>query len=453
MKNPFSQYKYIDRAVVFIIIAEFFIQLIDYSYLTILMVFMNKSGYTDYQAADFYGYRFLSVLLLSFSLGFYINGRKLKPLFYISSICTPILSFMLIYAVEYHIDWGVYLIMFSLGISVLGLEVAILPFILRNVDEDHHTAAISLSYSTMSLSGFVSGVLIWALSTIDHTFFDEKTILKIISILSLIGIYFVFMAKKQEFYVPILRRSRYDFRDVKWGLVIKAMIPTTLLATGAGLVIPFMGLFFFRVHHIEPYQYAFISFWTTLIVFSMNVFVPNIKTKFGPKKTIVVSQSLAVACLVGLSFTEFNSTYTYAAWIAVACFVFRQPLMNIAMPITSEITMKYVGFRHREIVSALTAAIWSGSWFFSSNIFRILRKHEIGYAYIFFITAGLYLFSIVWYYYLITKQENAPPEEFKPKVEERVKKPWEIERDRERAEAKAKADTAPKTATEGNSTQ
>lgn len=436
MTNFFSQYRNIDRAVVFIIIAEFFVQLIDYSYLTILLVFMTKSGYKDYEAADFYGYRFLSVLLLSFSLGFYINGRKLKPLFYISAICTPVLSFLLIYAVQYQMDWAIYTLMFSLGISVLGLEVSILPFILRNVEEDHHTAAISLSYSTMSLSGFVSGVLIYFLTKIDSVFFDEKTILKIISIVSLIGIYFVYNAKKQEFYVPILRRSRYDFRDIKWWLIVKAMIPTTLLATGAGLVVPFMGLFFFNIHHIEPYQYALLSFITTAIVFSMNIFVPNIKKQFGPKVTIVVSQGLAIVCLVGMSLTEFHSQYTYAAAIAIACFIFRQPLMNIAMPITSEITMKYVGFRHREIVSALTAAIWSGSWFFSSIIFRVMRSHDVGYAYIFFITAGLYLFSIVWYYYLISVHENAPPETHR--TDTRVKKPWEIERDRARAEAKAK---------------
>jgi predicted MFS family arabinose efflux permease len=313
--------------------------------------------------------------------------------------------------------------MFLMGISVLGLEVSILPFILRNVDEDNHTAAISLSYSTMSLSGIVSGALIFSLSKINADFFDEKMILKIISIVSLIGIYFVYNAKKQEFYVPILRRSRYDFRDIKWLLIVKAMIPTTLLATGAGLVIPFMGLFFFKIHHIDSYQYAALSSFTTLIVFGMTIFVPNIKNKFGMKKTIVVSQFLAVACLVGLALTEFHSTYMYAGAIAIACFVFRQPLMNIAMPITSEITMKYVGFRHREIVSALTAAIWSGSWFFSSNIFRVLRSHEVPYAYIFFITAGLYLFSIGWYYYLISAYENAPPEVYSPPP--RPKRAWE----------------------------
>src|SRR5436190_10278044 len=114
-----DQYKNLHKAVIYIIIAEFFVQLIDYSYLTILLVYMNKSGYTDYKAADFYGYRFLSVLLLSFWLGFYINGRKLKPLFYISSICTPILSIGMIYAVQYHLDFLIYILMFLLGISVL----------------------------------------------------------------------------------------------------------------------------------------------------------------------------------------------------------------------------------------------------------------------------------------------------------------------------------------------
>lgn len=406
MLKIFNQYKVLEKPIIYIIIAEFFVQLIDYSYLTILLVYMNKAGYTDYKAADFFGYRFLSVLLISFYLGFYINGRKLKPLFYISSICTPILSIALIYAIQYKLDFLIYTIMFLLGISVLGLEVSILPYILRNVDEEHHTKAISLSYSTMSLSGIFSGVIIFTLSRIDPVYFDEATILKIISIISLIGIYFVYANKKPEFYVPILKRSRYDFRDIKWWIIIKAMIPTLILATGAGLVVPFMGLFFFKIHHIDSYQYAAISSFTTLLVFSMTIYVPNIKNKFGYKGTVVGSQLLAVICLLGLSFSEFYSSYAFAGLSAIIWFVLRQPLMNIAMPITSELTMKYVGFRHRELVSAITAAIWSGSWFFSSNIFRVLRAHEVRYAYIFFITAGLYVLSIIWYYYLIAVFEN-----------------------------------------------
>lgn len=402
----FGRYKNLERPIVFIIIAEFFIQLIDYSYLSILLVYMTKCGYADYQAADFYGYRFLSVLLFSFYLGLYINGRKLKPLFYVSAICTPLISLGIIYAVEYQMDFLIYTGMFLMGISVLGLEVSILPYILRNVDEEYHTEAISLSYSTISLSGVVSGTLIFALSNINREFFDEQTILKIISLGCLAGIYFVYNNKGREFYVPILRRSRYDFRDIKWKLVVNAMIPTLLMATGAGLIIPFMGIFFYKIHHMESDQYAILSAITTLIVFTSTLYVPDLKNKLGYRTTIVGSQALAIICLIGLSITEFYSMYSYTVLIAIMCFILRQPLMNIAMPVASDITMKYVGFRHRELISAITAAIWSGSWFFSSNIFTVLRRYEVPYAYIFFLTAMLYVLSVAWYFYLIAVYER-----------------------------------------------
>jgi MFS family permease len=406
MLKLLSQYKELDRSVVLVICAAFFIQLIDYSYLTILLVYMNKAGYTDYQAADFYGYRFLSVLLCSFYLGFYINGRKLKPLFYFSAIASPLLSLGIIYAIDYKIDFLVYAGMFMLGIAVLGLEVAILPYMLRNVDERLHTEAISLNYAVANLSSILSGLIIFILTYINPALFNESLILKIISGLGLLGIFCLYMDKKPEFFIPILKRSRYDFRDIKWGRVVKAMIPTFLIATGAGLLIPFMGLFFFKVHGITSDKFALLSSIATIIVFVVMMFAPSIKNKYGFKTAIVSTQSLAVLCLVGLSLSEFYGPSFYALFLAVFCYMFRQPLMNLAMPITSELTMKYVGFRHREIISALTAAIWSGSWFFSSNIFRVLRAHEVHYAYIFYITAGLYLLSISWYYYLASVYEK-----------------------------------------------
>jgi len=80
--------------------------------------------------------------------------------------------------------------------------------------------------------------------------------------------------------------------------------------------------------------------------------------------------------------------------------------MNMAQPMTSEIVMNYVGEANREIVSALISAIWSGSWFVSSLIFKELREIGISYANVFLITASLYAIAVVWYYFLILDYER-----------------------------------------------
>ena len=80
--------------------------------------------------------------------------------------------------------------------------------------------------------------------------------------------------------------------------------------------------------------------------------------------------------------------------------------MNMAAPLTSEMTMKYVGNKNQEMLSAIMAAIWSGSWFFSSQIFRFLKEREVEFSSIFYITAALYAFGILMYYFLIIDYEK-----------------------------------------------
>ena len=75
--------------------------------------------------------------------------------------------------------------------------------------------------------------------------------------------------------------------------------------------------------------------------------------------------------------------------------------MNMAAPLTSELTMSHVGKNNQEMLSAVIAAIWSGSWYFSSQIFRILIDLGFEYSEIFYLTAFLYTIGIIAYYFLI----------------------------------------------------
>ena len=365
---------------------------------------MEKAGYKDHESASFVSFRFLGVLLFAFPLGLIIKGRKLKPIFYVSSVLTPLLSLIILEAIDRQLDWVLYTCLFFWGISFTGIQISALPFILRNAKKETHTQAITLSYSTWSVAGIISGSIIFGLNNINPVLFDEKLILQIISLLGFICIAFVFNIKKEEV-VPELTKSRFNLKDFDWFIIMKALVPTLIIAVGAGLTIPFIGLFFFKIHHLDSDKFAILSAFATAIVFSVVLFVPVIKEKLGYKRAIPLTQLGAIVALTILALTEIIDTW-FAVYLAMAMYLIRQPLMNMAGPMTSDVVMKYVGEKNREMVSALTAAVWSGSWFISSIIFQILRKAGLQYVYVFLITAGLYLFGVLMYYLLILDYEK-----------------------------------------------
>ncbi len=129
--------------------------------------------------------------------------------------------------------------------------------------------------------------------------------------------------------------------------------------------------------------------------------VPRIKNKIGYKIAIPTTQALAVISLVALATTELYNHLSIALALAIICYLLRQPLMNMAGPMTSELTMKYVGSRNREIVSSFTAAIWSGSWFLSGMMVKILFSKGFSFVNVFLITSALYAVGVIWYYLLI----------------------------------------------------
>ena len=399
----FKGYQHINKDVIRLIFAEISLQLVNTAFLFILLIYMQKEGYSDYEGAHFIKIRFLSVLIFSIPIGYYVKGKKIIPLFYLASIVVPISSLLIIYAIDHHIDWLLYLTQVTWGAGFVCMQVSGLPYILRNSHPDTITQGISLSHIAWSTAGIGTGFLMFTLGSIDDLFFDEKLILQIISVLSFASLYFVFRMKKDKVNgIP----GEKVIHDYDWGIIFKAMIPTAIIAIGAGLTIPFISIFFFNVHHLSSTNFAVAGVITLTLVSVSTLYVPEIKQRWGFKKAVPVTQSIAVFALILLAFTELFAEYNWALYVALIFYILRQPLMNLAAPMTSELTMMYVGEKNREMVSALTASIWSGSWFFSALMFEVLRKIEIPYYQIFLMTAILYSMGIVSYYRLIKDYER-----------------------------------------------
>ena len=405
IKEIISGFKKVEPHIFALIGAVFFIQLVDAAFFMLFNYYLRDLGYSDSEIARVTAYRYMAIMILAFPLGVFIKGRRLIPLFKIASLALPISTLLVIYAVENHIQWAVIVGMLLFGTFRLCLQVSAMPFIILNAKPETHSEAISLYFQTFSVSVFVAGLINYLLAGIAPDFFNEKTILQLFAVLALLGFYFVSLIRIEEKTTEKVAFSAV-FSSYDWKLILSALFPTLLIAVGAGFTIPFMNLFFQSVHGVDSRAFSLIGSLSFILVAIMLFFIPYIQRRYGFRIAIVTFQGLAILALFIMASTEWYQHMSFALPVAITAYLLRQPLMNVAGPSTSELSLSYVGERNQEILSALQAAIWSGSWFISSIIFGFLRDLQMSYVNIFMITVGLYIVATVWYLRLINSFEK-----------------------------------------------
>lgn len=410
-----KEYKHIEKPIKYVIASEFFIQTVNATFMNIFPLYMTRHGFSDRDIAIFITFRFIGVFILAIPLGKYIKNKKLMPFFYLSNLLVPFFGIAVVIFISLQLKILTLISLLLWGASFTFMQIPIFPFILRNSSKKNQTAAISLSYSTWSFGGIFSGLVIALLDYINPIFFDEQFILMLFSIIGFGGLYFLIKLKSFNELIneDLLEDNSQELnkhQHTDWKLIIKALTPTLIIASGAGLTIPFISLFFDKVHNLHKGGFSVLSFIASLLVAYFAMLVPKIKTFIGYKIAIPGTQSLAVISLVALATTQFYNTNPIALIIASACYLLRQPLMNMAGPMTSELVLNYVGKNNREITSALTSAIWSGSWVISCFMVGFMFNYNISFANIFLVTSLLYAIGVILYYLLIldyNKRESA----------------------------------------------
>lgn len=401
MLKVFREYAQLSKSVHNLLTVGFFIQLINVTFIAILPLYMKSEGYTDSQYAHITFFRYFGILSVALLLGMYIKGKRVVPFFYVAAIGIPLFSILILTAIHYHAYGLIMLFHLLWGIVYTFNQIPILPYVLRNVPQEQQTLAISLNFATWSIASITGSLTVAILNGINPVIFNEHNLLLGISIIGFSSLFFISRVSKTE-HVPKSESPKNEsHKNYDWGLIFKALTPTTMFAIGAGFIIPFMGLFFANVHHLKTSVFSFLNFMTAVLVTIVAMYVPVIKNKFGFRKAIPTTQSFAIIALIIMATTEYYNQWSFSLMIAAVFFLIRQPLMSMAVPMTQEISMKYVGEKNREMTSGLSSAIWSGAACISALGFGAFRQMNISYVNIFFITALLYVLAVALYRILL----------------------------------------------------
>lgn len=405
-------YRTLPKCVLLFVTGQFLINLINSSQFLLLNLFLKSHGLDDPGIAALASHRFVATFFLAIPAGLWLRGKPLRKPLLAGSILLPLTTLAALETVRMGMMNAAVVSFLLMGLGGLILNVANLPMILRMTPAEKSSEALSLLFATWGAASICGAVLSSVLQGLGHMdiagvrlVLDEHATLLLLTLAGS-GAVFLYAMLPDPVPTAVSRRHWMHVHREDFPILLRALLPSLCIATGAGLSIQFLNLFFSHVYQLDAAHYSMFGSVSYVLVFIFGLVVPEVKRRLGWRGAILGVQSVAVVMLALMGLTELWKDTAWALPLALVCFIFRQPLMNMAGPSTSELSMSYVGERNQELMSACNGAIWSGSWWLAARVFEVMRSHHLPYWQIFLMTAALYLLGTSTYLGLIRAVER-----------------------------------------------
>jgi MFS family permease len=175
------------------------------------------------------------------------------------------------------------------------------------------------------------------------------------------------------------------------GKLIPITLNALLIGMGAGLVIPFMNLYFATRFHSTSGQIGVLFSIASVSTAIAALLGPAIARRFGKLRTATASELLSLPFLVTLGAEQRLAVAAGAFWI-------RASLMQAAAPLLQAFVMESLPSALRPRASSLINMVWNIGWALSATLAGVVIEH-FGYAVPFYFTAALYLLAAATMYF------------------------------------------------------
>jgi MFS family permease len=185
----------------------------------------------------------------------------------------------------------------------------------------------------------------------------------------------------------------------------RLVLPMLITSIGAGLIMPFMNVFF-RVQYNQSDQVIGVLFaWGSLAMGLGLLVAPPLADRYGKIRIVVITQGLSIPFLILLGFSP-------VFWISAVAFYIRVALMNMSGPVYQTFVMEQVDPSSRAMVASLVSMSWNFGWAISPTISGMLQV-RYGFGPPFLGTLILYIISVFlyWLFWLRKSEtrETTPP--------------------------------------------
>jgi len=280
---------------------------------------------------------------------------------------------------------------------------------MENSDEKERTYLFSfgqgLTMTMASVGNWIGGYLpTWmgqaqnVPATSSHAYGDSILVAGVFAVVAVIPLTLIKSPKISRGQRVVF--APFEFASKHPGLLVKFILPMLLTSLGAGLIMPFMNVFF-RVAHNQPDPVIGALFaWGSLAMGIGLLLAPPLAERTGKIQLVVVSQALSVPFLILLGFSPIF-------WIGAAAFYIRLALMNMSSPVYQAFVMERVEPSGRATVASLTSMAWNFGWAFSPTVSGWLQV-QYGFGPPFIGTITLYTISVFLYWAFFWRKTIEP---------------------------------------------
>lgn len=295
----------------------------------------------------------------------------------------------------------------GLAQSLAGVTMS--PFLMENSDEKERTYLFSFGQGLMmtmaSVGSWLGGYLptwignVQNISATDSTAYGNTLLVSgIFAMIAILPLLFMKSPKISKSNLAIF--APFEYAKKQPGLLVKFILPMLLTSIGAGLIMPFMNVFFREVHRQPDPVIGTLFAWGSLAMAIGLLVAPPLAERMGKIQLVVISQALSIPFLILLGFSPIF-------WVGAATFYIRLALMNMSSPVYQTYVMERVEPSARATVASLTSMAWNFGWAFSPTISGWLQVNY-GFGPPFIGTILLYTISVILYWAFFWRKNVEP---------------------------------------------
>jgi len=284
-------------------------------------------------------------------------------------------------------------------------RIAVAPFFMRNSNKSERIYLFSINAAFGMLSSLLGAMIGGWLPDFFRKFHLAPNLGVAYEMALYVGIVASALAIIPFFFITQkdIPSERTDFiskiKSYDWKIIGRLMVPKMLIGMGAGLVIPFMNLYFKNVFNLETSQIGYYFSILQVFMFVGMMAAPVISRKFSMLNFIVWTELISVPFMLILALTD-------NLCLAVGAFILRGMLMNMSTPVASNLEMEIVKEEDQPLTNAISSLAWNGAWTISANFGgAIIEKYSFQYS--FYVTIVLYICSAATYYLFLKSYKLA----------------------------------------------